>query len=68
MTENMNCKAAADKLILSLRETENLPRKVIRCPYCGYTVAVVYPDAIGHMEVRCRKCKFSGPINLEYFK
>ena len=55
------------KLELSMAETEGLEVRVLRCPICGFPAMWVYSDRSGHVNFKCRKCKFCGPINLGYF-
>ena len=56
------------KLELSAQETKGMRKRDLRCPICGYRIEGVYEDRIGHVEVKCRKCKFEGPVNLAYFR
>ena len=56
------------KLELSRREAEALPKKVLNCPICGFRIMGTYEDRRGHVEIKCRKCKFEGPVNLAYFR
>ncbi len=56
------------KLEMSKREARSLKARDLRCPVCGYKIAEVYSDRMGHMSIKCGKCKFSGVINLAYFR
>lgn len=56
------------KLELSLMEVESMEKRNLNCPICGFRIIGVYADRTGHAEVKCRKCKFEGPINLAYFR
>ncbi len=55
------------KLELSRMEVESMEKRNFNCPICGFRILGVYADRTGHAEVKCRKCKFEGPINLAYF-
>lgn len=57
-----------EKLELSRQEAEELDKKELTCPICNFRIAGVYSDKAGHLEVKCRKCKFEGIINLAYFR
>ena len=56
------------KLERSLEEIEEMKEQDLKCPICGFRIMGVYSDKSGHANVKCRKCKFSGPINLSYFR
>lgn len=56
------------KLELSRMEVESMEKRNLNCPICGFRILGVYADRNGHAEVKCRKCKFEGPINLAYFR
>ena len=56
------------KLELSRMEVESMEKRNLNCPICGFCILGVYADRTGHAEVKCRKCKFEGPINLAYFR
>ena len=57
-----------EKLRLSRLEVENMSKRNLDCPICGFRIEGVYADCTGHPEVKCRKCKFEGPLNLAYFR
>lgn len=61
-------KAVREKLRLSADEVEDLTERDVRCPYCGFLVTRVFPDAAGHLGVSCRKCKRQMVLNLAYFR
>ena len=58
------------KIELSLMEVEGMEKRDLKCPICGFRIQGVYADndRMGHAEVKCRKCKFEGPLNLAYFR
>lgn len=56
------------KIILSAKEVENAEKRELKCPICGYRIQGLYGLNKGHVEVKCRKCKFEGPLNLAYFR
>ena len=56
------------KLERSLEEVEQMEKRDLKCPICGFRVEGVYADRTGHANIKCRKCKFSGPVNLAYFR
>lgn len=61
----------ASKQILldkSSLEVNDMSMRTIRCPRCGFTIGKVYSDAIGHLEMKCGKCKLTAAINLRYFQ
>ena len=55
-------------LELSWQEVEEMDKRDLKCPICGFRIEGVYSDRTGHAEVKCRKCKFEGPVNLAYFR
>ena len=57
-----------EKLEKSKQETAGMKPRDLKCPVCGYTIARVYGDQQGHANLKCRKCKFDGVINLAYFR
>lgn len=56
------------KIELSRLEVEGMDKRDLKCPICGFRIEGVYADRTGHAEVKCRKCKFEGPLNLSYFR
>lgn len=56
-----------EKVLLSQAEAEKLPKRELKCPICGFPVARVFSHS-GYVDVKCRKCKFSGVLNLAYFR
>ena len=57
-----------DKILLSMREVEGMQKRDLKCPICGFRIEGVFADRTGHAEVKCRKCKFEGALNLAYFR
>jgi phage FluMu protein Com len=55
------------KVLLSQKEAELLPKRELKCPICDFPVAKVFSHT-GYVDVKCRKCKFAGVLNLEYFR
>ena len=55
-------------LELSWNEVSGMEERDLKCPICGFRVKGVYADRTGHANIKCRKCKFSGPVNLAYFR
>ena len=55
-------------LELSWNEVSGMEERDLKCPICGFRVEGVYADRTGHANIKCRKCKFSGPVNLAYFR
>jgi len=72
MGKTRNCsdipQETAEKLRRSEEEVEDMQETDLRCPVCGYKIATVFPDRSGHIAIKCNKCKFSGVINLSYFR
>ena len=56
------------KIELSMQEAEKMEKRDLNCPICGFRIQGLYADRTGHAEVKCRKCKFEGPLNLAYFR
>lgn len=51
----------------SRKESEALERRKLACPRCGFPLGYVYGHS-GYYDAKCRKCKFTGPLNLAYFR
>ena len=56
------------RLLLSRVEAESLKERDILCPICGFRIQRVFPDATGHLSVKCQKCKNVHILNLAYFR
>jgi len=61
-------KEVLEKLEQSQREVENMKMRMLRCPICNFFIEGVYADGIGHLKIKCAKCKFEGVLNLAYFR
>lgn len=42
---------------IAYRDTKHLKERDVRCPYCNTLVTQVFPDAKGHIRIKCQKCK-----------
>lgn len=56
------------RLLQSRIEAETLKERDLLCPVCGYRIQRIYSDAIGHLSVKCQKCKSINILNLAYFR
>ena len=56
------------KLILSQQEAANALKRFLTCPICGYRINEIYRNDKPLIQVKCRKCKFEGAINVAYFR
>ncbi len=59
---------ARRKAELSRKEAESLIERELRCPECGFKAGSVFSDCMGHLTIRCRKCKTVSVLNLAYFR
>ena len=57
-----------EKLYLSWLEAQRTENREMRCPVCGFKVAVIPIDQTAVQNVFCRKCKFTGPLSPAYFR
>ena len=55
------------KIETSIQEADDLEFRPIYCPYCGRHIVDLFDDMIGHIAVKCWKCKGKIPINAAYF-
>ena len=55
-----------EKILSSKEEAAALALRDLRCPICGMKLMGVYGHT-GYVNVKCPKCKFTGPLNLAYF-
>lgn len=55
-----------EKILSSKEEAAAMALRELKCPICGYKLFGVYGHS-GYIDVKCRKCKFTGPLNLAYF-
>ena len=56
------------KLTLSFEECTSLPERELKCPYCAHCIEGVFADIIGHIRVKCNKCKAEMVLNVSYFR
>ena len=57
-----------DKLLRSREDAKDVNKKVITCPICGCRIIELYAKDKPLLDVKCRKCKFTGPLNTAYFR
>lgn len=57
-----------DKLLLSREDAKDIEKKTIYCPICGGRIIELYAKDKPLLDVKCRKCKFTGPLNTAYFR
>ena len=62
--------ARTDEELSLVCRTEDVPAATTERDdgWRGFRIEGVYADRTGHAEVKCRKCKFEGPVNLAYFR
>lgn len=56
------------KLLISRIEADTLQERDLHCPECGFRIQTIYSDAVGHLRVKCPKCKGIHILNLAYFR
>jgi len=56
------------KLELSRQKAEMVQTREMHCPMCGFLVQIVPVTQTDLVFVRCRKCKFTGPLDPAYFR
>lgn len=44
------------KITRAAKAVRNQSRRSIKCPYCRHTGLVVFSDARGHVETKCKYC------------
>ncbi len=57
-----------DKLEQSRAGAEQLARREIKCPSCGFYLLDVYGRDHHYTRVKCRKCKFNEVIDTALFR
>ena len=55
-------------IMLSIAAARKVGSREMRCPVCGFKVADVPLTQTEVVYVRCRKCKFEGPLSPAYFR
>ena len=55
-------------LELSRRRAETVATREMHCPMCGFLVQIIPVTQTELVFVRCRKCKFTGPLDPAYFR
>ncbi len=55
------------KIAKSLMEAATIDFRPVFCCYCGTFLFEVGDDIIGHIAVKCQKCKGVVPLNAAYF-
>ena len=56
------------RLNLSFEDAQAVPQKELKCPICGFRLMGISTDKSGIIDIKCQKCKFSGYMNLAYFR
>ena len=56
------------KLELSRQRAETVQTREMHCPICGFLVQIIPVTQTELVFVRCRKCKFTGPLDPAYFR
>ena len=56
------------KLARSIQDAQGQEKHEIRCPICGFLEVYVHGKKEGLVVLKCSKCKYSGPMNLSYFR
>ena len=56
----MNMKRTKEK-----KKTDNLPKKVLRCPQCGGTNIIYESGLITGYKYLCKDCKYIGALIIE---
>ena len=56
------------KLELSRKRAETVATREMHCPMCGFLVQIIPVTQTELVFVRCRKCKFTGPLDPAYFR
>lgn len=56
------------RILLSREVAEKAGFREMRCPVCGFKVTDVPLTQTEVVYVKCRKCKFEGPLSPAYFR
>lgn len=56
------------KLELSRERAAAVKTREMHCPICGFLVQIIPVTQTEIVFVRCRKCKFTGPLDPAYFR
>ena len=56
------------RLELSRRKAARIQARVMQCPICGFPVSRIPVNQTDIVFARCRKCKFTGPLDPAYFR
>ena len=56
------------RLELSRRKAAGIRVRVMQCPVCGFAVSRIPVTQTDMVFARCRKCKFTGPLDPAYFR
>ena len=62
------CEEVQRKLLLSMEAAEAVGSREMRCPICGFKGTDVPLTQTEVVYVKCRKCKFEGPLSPAYFR
>lgn len=52
----------------SLKGSEDLTPRDIRCPSCGHKILVAFDDCVGHITIYCTKCHKYQMIDFKLFR
>lgn len=47
-------------------EVEGMETKTVFCPHCQHKTLVIYEDASGHVQCRCKKCGQEAVYHLSF--
>lgn len=56
------------KLELSRKHAARVDIREMHCPICGFLVQIIPVTQTEVVFVKCRKCKFCGPLDPAYFR
>ena len=68
MNKNANLTYRQRRARDSLKESEGLTPREIRCPECDHKILVAFDDCNGHVKLYCNKCHDYRTINFKYFR
>ena len=57
-----------EKLYLSQIQAEGKNTRKVKCPVCGFTLFAIPEDQKFVIYIKCRKCKYNGPLSTAYFR
>ena len=55
-----------DRIKRVKREVDGLESRSLYCPYCNHQSLIIYSDAKGHVQTKCKRCGQVSDYNIAF--